>query len=68
MTEDVGAGALPGPLSHFVSQLDELRAGGVPDMDATGRLLAQLAGSPPSGERRLTSIGMWSVRTAAGPS
>ncbi|MFZ0079760.1 MAG: hypothetical protein WAL13_11685, partial [Trebonia sp.] len=43
MTEDVATGALPSPLSHFVSQLDEVRAGGVPDMDAIGRLLAQLA-------------------------
>ncbi|MFY9667765.1 MAG: hypothetical protein WAK44_07430 [Trebonia sp.] len=73
MTEDVATGALPSPLSHFVSQLDEVRAGGVPDMDAIGRLLAQLAaddeffapliaGMPPE------SMGVhWLVKPERGP-
>jgi predicted metal-dependent enzyme (double-stranded beta helix superfamily) len=43
MTEDAGTGALPSPLSHFMAQLDELRAGGVPDMGGIGRLLTELA-------------------------
>ncbi len=35
--------ALPGPLRHFLAQLDELRSVGVPDMDKVGRLLVDLA-------------------------
>ena len=73
MTENVGTGALPSPLSHFVAQLDEVRAGGVPDMDAIGRLLVQLAaddeffapliaGMPPE------SMGVhWLVKPERGP-
>ena len=34
--------ALPGPLRHFVTQLDELQNGDVPDMDRVGRCLAEL--------------------------
>jgi predicted metal-dependent enzyme (double-stranded beta helix superfamily) len=36
-------GAFPGPLGHFVTQLDEVRAGDVPDMEQVGRLLVELA-------------------------
>ena len=73
MTENVGTGALPGPLRQFVAQLDEVRAGGVPDMDAIGRLLVQLAaddeffapliaGMPPE------SMGVhWLVKPERGP-
>jgi hypothetical protein len=38
----VATGAPPGPLSHFVAHLDQLRTGSVPDMDVIGRLLAEL--------------------------
>jgi hypothetical protein len=38
-----GTGAWPGPLRHFVDQLDELRSANVPDMDQVGRLLVELA-------------------------
>jgi hypothetical protein len=41
--EQTDTGALPGPLRHFVNQLDGLSSAGVPDMDAVGRLLVQLA-------------------------
>jgi len=33
----VGVGAYPSPLRTFPDQLDELRSGGVPDMDTVGR-------------------------------
>jgi predicted metal-dependent enzyme (double-stranded beta helix superfamily) len=33
----------PSPLRHFLTQLDELRSGGMPDMDQVGRLLVGLA-------------------------
>jgi len=33
----------PGPLRHFVDQLDELRSADVPDMEQVGRLLVELA-------------------------
>jgi predicted metal-dependent enzyme (double-stranded beta helix superfamily) len=39
----MGTATLPSPLGHFVAQLDELRSAGVPDLDAVGRLLAELA-------------------------
>src|ERR1700735_2695060 len=73
MTEDVGTGALPSPLSHFVSQLDEVRAGGVPDMDVIGRLLAQLAAddefcAPLSAGMPPESMGVhWLVKPERGP-
>jgi predicted metal-dependent enzyme (double-stranded beta helix superfamily) len=38
----VGTGALPSPLNHFMARLDEVRAGGVPDLGAVGRLLTDL--------------------------
>jgi hypothetical protein len=38
-----GTVAWPGPLRHFVDQLDELRSANVPDMDQVGRLLVELA-------------------------
>jgi predicted metal-dependent enzyme (double-stranded beta helix superfamily) len=34
---------LPSPLATFMARLDELRPAGVPDLDAVGRLLADLA-------------------------
>ena len=40
---EVDISALPGPLRHFLAQLDELRSVGVPDMDMVGRLLVDLA-------------------------
>jgi hypothetical protein len=40
--EQAGTGALPGPLRHFVNQLDGLRSADVPDMDTVGRLLVEL--------------------------
>jgi hypothetical protein len=43
----VETGALPSPLNQFAAQLDELRAGGAPDMGAIGRLLTELAGERP---------------------
>ena len=39
----MGTGGFPGPLRHFVNQLDELRSAGVPDMEAVGGLLVELA-------------------------
>jgi predicted metal-dependent enzyme (double-stranded beta helix superfamily) len=39
----MSTGAFPGPLGHFVAQLDEVRAGDVPDMEQVGRLLVELA-------------------------
>ena len=39
----MSTGALPGPLRHFVAQLDELCSGDVPGMHEVGRLLAELA-------------------------
>jgi len=43
VSEDVGTGALPSPLSHFATGLDEVRSAGAPDMNAIGRLLVELA-------------------------
>jgi len=69
----MATGTLPGPLSHFMAQLDELRADRAPDMDAIGRLLADLAadeeffgpliaGMPPA------SMGVhWLVKPERGP-
>jgi predicted metal-dependent enzyme (double-stranded beta helix superfamily) len=39
----VSTGVYPSPLDHFLSQLGELRLGGVPDMAEVGRLLVELA-------------------------
>jgi predicted metal-dependent enzyme (double-stranded beta helix superfamily) len=39
----MSTGAFPGPLGHFMAQLDEVRAGDVPDMEQVGRLLVELA-------------------------
>ena len=33
----------PGPLRHFLAQLDELRSADIPDMDQVGRILVELA-------------------------
>jgi hypothetical protein len=38
-----GTGALPGPLRHFADRLDEVRSGGVFEMDRVGRVLVELA-------------------------
>jgi predicted metal-dependent enzyme (double-stranded beta helix superfamily) len=35
--------AFPGPLGHFMAQLDEVRAGDVLDMEQVGRILVELA-------------------------
>ena len=70
---DVGTGALPSPLSHFVVQLDEVRASGVPDMDAVGRLLVQLAAddeffAPLIAGMSPASMGVhWLVKPERGP-
>ena len=39
----MSTGAFPGPLRHFLAQLDELRSGDILDMDQVGRLLVELA-------------------------
>jgi predicted metal-dependent enzyme (double-stranded beta helix superfamily) len=39
----VSTGSLPGPLRHFLAQLDDLRSGEALDMDQVGRLLVELA-------------------------
>ena len=39
----MSTGAFPGPLGHFVAQLDEARTGDVPDLEQIGRLLVELA-------------------------
>ena len=39
----VSTGAFPGPLRHFLAQLDELRSADILDMDQVGRLLVELA-------------------------
>ena len=36
-------GALPSPLRHFFTQLDELGPGGTPDMGKVGAALVELA-------------------------
>ena len=73
MTEDVGTGALPRPLRHFVAELDEQRGDGVPDMNAIGRLLAALAAddeffAPLIAAMPPASMGVhWLVRPERGP-
>ena len=39
----MNAAAPPGPLRHFVGQLDELRSGDAPDMGQVGAALVELA-------------------------
>jgi hypothetical protein len=39
----VSTGAFPGPLRHFLAQLDELRSADILDMDQVGRVLVELA-------------------------
>lgn len=39
----MSTGAFPGPLRHFLAQLDELRSGDILDMDQVGQLLVELA-------------------------
>jgi hypothetical protein len=41
--EKMSAGALPGPLQHFLAQVDDLCSGDILDMDQVGRLLVELA-------------------------
>jgi hypothetical protein len=41
--EQMSTAALPGPVRHLMTQLDELRPGGAPDMIEVGRLLMGLA-------------------------
>jgi predicted metal-dependent enzyme (double-stranded beta helix superfamily) len=69
----VSTGTFPGPLRHFLAQLDELRSGDIPDMDQVGRLLVELAADeeyfgpliaelPPE-----TAGGKWLVQPERGP-
>jgi predicted metal-dependent enzyme (double-stranded beta helix superfamily) len=69
----VSTSAFPGPLRHFLAQLDELRSGDIIDMDQVGRLLVELAADeeyfgpliaemPPE-----TAGGNWLVRPERGP-
>jgi hypothetical protein len=39
----VSAGAWPGPVRHFLAEVDELRSGANLDMDQVGQLLTGLA-------------------------
>ena len=39
----MSTGAFPGPLRHFLAQLDELHSADILDMDQVGRLLVELA-------------------------
>ena len=39
----VSTGTLPGPLRHFLAQLDDLGSGGAPDMGKVGAALVELA-------------------------
>ncbi len=39
----MSTGAWPGPVRHFLAQLDEVRSGGAPELDEAGRLLVELA-------------------------
>jgi hypothetical protein len=69
----VATDALPSPLSHFVAQVDEQRASGLPDMDAIGRLLTQLAAdseffAPLIAGMPAASMGVhWLVKPDRGP-
>jgi hypothetical protein len=39
----MGTDASPDPVRHLMARLNELRPGGVPEMDEVGRLLVELA-------------------------
>jgi len=43
--------ALPGPLRHFLAQLDELGSGDAPDMGKVGAALVELAPTRSSSRR-----------------
>jgi len=69
----VSTSAVPGPLRHFLAQLDELRSGDIIDMNQVGRLLVELAADeeyfgpliaqmPPE-----TAGGKWLVQPERGP-
>jgi len=69
----VSTSAFPGPLRHFLAQLDELRAGDILDMDQVGRLLVELAADeeylgPLIAEMPPESAGgKWLVKPERGP-
>ena len=63
----------PGPLRHFLAQLDELRSADTPDMEQVGRLLVELAADkdyfgPLIAEMPSESAGgKWLVQPERGP-
>jgi predicted metal-dependent enzyme (double-stranded beta helix superfamily) len=69
----VSTGDFPGPLRHFLAQLDELRSGDILDMDQVGRLLVELAAEeeffgPLIAEMPSESAGgKWLVKPERGP-
>jgi predicted metal-dependent enzyme (double-stranded beta helix superfamily) len=69
----MSTGALPSPLRHFLTQLDELRSGDVPDMDKVGRLLVELAADEEYFAPLIAGIpsestgGHWLVKPERGP-
>jgi predicted metal-dependent enzyme (double-stranded beta helix superfamily) len=69
----VSTGASPGPLRHFLAQLDELRSGDILDMDQVGQLLVELAGDeeylgPLIAEMPSESAGgTWLIKPEQGP-
>ena len=71
--EKVSTGALPGPLRHFLAQLDELRSGDILDMDQVGRLLVGLAADEEYLAPLIAQIpaespgGKWLVKPDRGP-
>jgi len=73
VSEDVGTGALPSPLRHFATGVDEARSADVPDMGAIGRLLVQLAADdeffrPLIADMAPASMDVhWLLRPARGP-
>jgi hypothetical protein len=72
-SEHMSASALPGPLRQFVNQLDGLCSADVPNMDAVGRLLVELAADeeffgPLIGQLPATAPGdRWLIRPGRGP-
>ncbi len=69
----MSTGAFPGPVRHFLAQLDELRSVGVPDMDKVGRLLVELAADEEYFGPLIAALpaqesgGKWLVRPERGP-
>ena len=69
----MSSGDFPGPLRHFLAQLDELRSGDILDMDQVGPLLVELAAEeeffgPLIAEMPSESAGgKWLVKPERGP-